>query len=357
MNNQNHFPNGNFPPFGYNDNNFNRQHVPSNVYPQNGGQPGNMFGNYNPQTTNVQKQYQNNPSMSSFIQGPNTTQPMIERMDYANYNNTVHNNVGDSVLDEHIVEYRVNIDSLDRDIDTYPNPFSFKVQLDTVSSGNVRTESIKNGKLIAISERFKGPPGPHINKKFRNVKYVKLDTIILPRHKNIVQNDEGEFILDTNDLTLDDRFVNLVVSELDCNRIYSTSDSGVRTDPKTGEQVTPPSPFAMIIPDKIIGKNYYSGTPYFGSRIYNSSKLGNLNTLTIELVDSCGVPLKYDHLYDNCVSNECETCTSERICHNGCDNRSHNDVRHPLNKKIQVYVSFLIGVVESQINTNTKFEK
>jgi hypothetical protein len=35
---------------------------------------------------------------------------------------------------------------------------------------------------------------------------------------------------------------------------------------------------------------------------------------------------------------------------------STSDIRHPLNRRLQVHVSFIIGVIESQINTNTKFE-
>ena len=34
-----------------------------------------------------------------------------------------------------------------------------------------------------------------------------------------------------------------------------------------------------------------------------------------------------------------------------------DDLRHPLNKKTQVYLSLIVGVVESQVNTNTQFER
>ena len=349
-NSLNTFPNGPYPPYGYNDNNFNRQRFPSNIYPPNGGNRGNPFGRYNPLSTNQKKLIDTIPSMSNFqkaYQQPN--HPVIETINYANQNKLLHNNISENVLDEHIVEYYIDIDSLDRDIGAYPNPFNFIVKFNPPSGSRVRTERIKHGVLKPVNDFLQGPPKPHINKEFKNVKYIKLDTIVLPQFSNIIENneEEGSYKYDPDSLLITDRFVSLVIDELDCNRRFSTGDGGCRLD-DDGKPIHPDRQFAIILPDKLLGLSSYVGTPYNGgSKIFKNSLLGNIKTLTVSFQDSCGKKLKFDNLYT-----ERELCDAEA---KGTP-IPLTDIRHPLNKKNQVFVSLVFGVVESQINTNTKFE-
>jgi len=339
------FPVGNFTPAGFNDNNQNRQHVPSNIFPYNGGMVGNPFGRYNPVTTNQLNNMKNNPNMSNFDQSYKITEQIIEPIDYKNYGTTLHNNIGASVLDEHITEYRINIDSLDRDIKLYPNPFQFKVTFKPSGNGTVRTEVIKNGKLKAINDYFTGQPKPHISRNFRNVKYVKLDNIVLPQHTNISYDDEYKFNSDYN--LMDDRFISLSIKELECNRIYDTSDDGLRINPDTNDFFTPPKIFGIIFPDKRLGKNFFTGTPYYSTKIYDSANLGNLDKLSIQFFDSCGLPLKINGLlnFSDLIKADDQNCPIPI-----------SDLRHPLNKKHQLHLSFVVGVVESSVNNVTKFE-
>lgn len=261
--------------------------------------------------------------------------PIIEKINYENQRNTLHNNISDVVLDEHVVEYSVCIDSGDRDITAYPDPFSYTVKFNPPSSSRVRTEVVKNGINVMVNDFFNGPPKPHIHKEFRNVKYIKLHNVILPQKGNIKINDDGEYVLDSDSLLIDDRYVSLVVDELDCSKVYSTSDNKLKN-------------FAMIFPDRYLGTSYYTGVPYYGSKIFNNSELGCLTSLTVKFMDSCGKPLKYDNLFSSKDLKDAED--------KGCP-ISVTDIRHPLNKKIQNYVSFTVGVVESQIDTRTKFER
>nr|QBK88476.1 MAG: uncharacterized protein LCMiAC01_01530 [Mimivirus LCMiAC01] len=345
----NGFPTGKYGPFGHNDNNLNKRRVPSNRYPPKVGLSGSGFGNFQPISTYQLNHMSNNKTMANFYQAyaPQPSAPLIEKMDYTNYNKLLHNNVGDIVLDPHIVEYRINIDSLDRDIKTYPNPFDFRVTFSTPSSGVVRTESIKNGKLIFRREFFHGPPKPHINKSFKNVKYVKLDNIILPQFGNIIENDKGKFVFDTVNTLVDDRFIMLVVKEIICkNRIYCTYDGNTRFDPSVDKTFIAPCPFAHILPKDVFGKFFYSGEPYYGNKIYKSSTLGNIGSMTIKLFNSFGKPLKFDNLFTHN-----DLVAAEQDGHP----IPLTDIRHPLNFKIQTHLSFVIGVVESQISTDTKF--
>ena len=68
---------------------------------------------------NTQHNINTLPSMSNFNNAYEQPYPIIEKLDYSNKNNVLHNNIGPRVLDEHIVEYRVIIDSQDRDIKVY----------------------------------------------------------------------------------------------------------------------------------------------------------------------------------------------------------------------------------------------
>jgi len=342
------FPTGNYGPYGHNDNNFNRARVPSNQYPPNGGMSGNPFGQFNQSSTNELDMMKNLPSMSKFNESFAKQNQIIDPINYVNRNEVLHNNISDHVLDEHVVEYRLDIDSLDRDIKVYPNQFDFIIHFAPQPGGIVRTEIIENGEVKTVNDKFQGAPRPHINKEFRNVKYVKLDSIVLPQFSDIKRED-GKWIFDKDSFLVDDRFVALGIKELtDSNiRIYGTSDDSVRiTD--NGDILTPKRNFATIFPDKKLGKSYYVGTPYNGSKIFNNSLLGNIKKLTIQFYDSCGQQLKFSN----------EVSFNELI---KAEKSGHpiplDDLRHPLNKKTQIYMSLIVGVVESQVNTNTQFSR
>jgi len=353
MNSSNTFPNSTYPPYGTNDNNFNRKGFPSNTYPMNGGFNGNPTGQFNPMSSNLQYNMNKTPSMTKFPESYIPNNPIIEKIDYTNKNQLLHNNVGDNVLDETVVEYRINIDSADRDIFTYPNPFSFVVKFNPPSRNFVQQEVYvdphNKSKGTKIHETLiKGPPKPHIEKEFRNVKYIKLENVILPQNTKIkIDENDNPTGFDPEGSLLGDRYVSLVIKELESNRTFTTGDDSTRYDEDTGKLYTPPRPFAIIIPDKIL-VNYYAGTPFYGSKIYKNSALGNITQLTIEFYNSMGEPIKIHELFH-----------PHEIKQREIDNDAvpKSDLRHPLNKRLQVHLSLIIGVVEGQINNNTQLER
>lgn len=346
INTSNTFPNSLYPPLGTNDNNFNRQGVPSNIFPYNGEMTGNPLGRFNPGPTNdpYLTAYNNqNQQFSNFTKAYAPTQQLIEKIDYTNQNNLLHNNVGDLTLGENIIEYRINIDSLDRDIRYYPNPFSFTVKFSPASNGIYKD---REGDYSEI--KMYGTPTPYIDKRFRNVKYVKLENIVLPQYSRFKKNKHGEYEPDPEYHLSLERFINLEIKELNYDRVYTTSSTVTRIS-KTGQRFTPPTPYAIIIPDKCIGPFYYAGTPYYGSTVYKNSLLSNLNQLTIKFYDSYGEPitLQNTYTYDQLQQYEYEHGEPLPI----------SDIRHPYNKKIQLNFSLIVGVVESEITTGTKYEK
>lgn len=356
-NSPNAFPRGRYGPFGTNDNNTARQRTPSNLFPQNGGLPGSPLNRFNPLTTNSMQNMHQVPSMTNFQKAFQPNVPIVESINYANQNNLLHNNLGASVLDEHIVEYQLNIDSIDRDISVYPNPFDFAVTFKPIGNSYVRSEVLvdpndpRKGTKI-VNEEIAGSPMPYINRDFRNVKYVKLDSVVLPQCTKIKNEDDGstDFIFDRDSSLLDDRFVVLGIDELVTDKgtqVYDTGDSGFRTD-ENGDSVRYVKPFAQLLPDKILGRNFYSATPYHGGKTYKNSLLGNLTKMSLKFVDSCSVPLEFNNLF---TAREIEQAKKAG------DPIPKSDMRHPLNKNLQVSLRFIVGVVESQINNNTKFEQ
>ena len=312
--------NGTYGPFGVNDNNFNRQIFPSNNFIKNGDNGGEITSQFNPLTTTMSNL---SDFRTAFAQPPT----IIEKIDFTNKNEVIHNNIGPNVLDEHVVEYRVMIDSVNRDIKYYPDPFSYVVKFNPAHSSTVRTQT---NEFI----RYDGAPTPHIGKQFVNVKYIKLENIILPQCSGL-KREHGEYVCDRKDSIVTNMYNSLIIEELNNERIYTTSPIG-------------PVPFALFIPDKLIGLDYYSGTPYYGSKIYKNSLLGNITQLHIQFADSNGVPLKFNDLYTYDDLQQYEYDNDEPF--------PITDMRHPLNKKIQNHISLIFGVVECQINTNTKFD-
>lgn len=314
--------------------------------------------NFMPMTTTMQY----NMNLSNYNKAFEQNKPIIGKVDYTNNNLLLYNNVNDNLLDEQIVEYRLHIDSTDRDIKYYPDPFSFTVKLNPPGSSTTYNEEtfltkIKKIKKTKIVEtRFEGPPAPHINKEFKNVKYVKLENIILPQFSKIKEknkkdkyddcklNDTYEF--DHRYHLITDRYVSLTIKELEPEKTYSTSQNVTRLDDNCNPY-TPKIPFAFILPDKILGTSYYTGNTCYGNKIFKHNMLGNLTQLTIQFYDSMGIPLKYNDLMtlDDLEQYEFDNGQEFPI----------TDLRHPLNKKIQLCFTIVIGVVEPQINTNIQY--
>jgi DNA-directed RNA polymerase subunit M/transcription elongation factor TFIIS len=292
-------------------------------------------------------------------------------------------------LDEYVVEYNVNIDSIDRDVDTYPDPFCFRVTFKPNSSSFITRRSRTNtgnkfDPIKTINEQVKvdGTPGPTIPSEFRNIKYIKLEKIILPKFTSIEKvidddTDEIKYIPDLESSIMNDRYVIMNIKELSKLNMNSTNDKVANS-------------FGLIYIDKEFGQQFVNGYTYSNYVHYKQSKLGNLKTMTISFCDSCGNPLKFDHLdYDveldlPCTKNknrkirrvkhseltdtesyvDTESVVSTETSHKKEESGKNEEpkckckkcyIRHPLNPKHQVLLSFKVGVVESQLETKTEY--
>lgn len=106
----------------------------------------------NQQWTNQQRGYYN------FDQAFANQQNLIDRTDFTNHNNVIHNNLGPNLLAEHISEYKLRLNSADRNVQITPSIYKQQIIFDK-SCGGLRN--------------------------FKNVKYIQIDSVLLPKSSAI----------------------------------------------------------------------------------------------------------------------------------------------------------------------------
>lgn len=314
--------------YGINNNSIiNTRNVPSNRYPIN------YSGNPNDNFTGLSSKNNLNQNSGSYVHDAfEPKYPVIEPIDYSNQNELLHNNVGSSVLHESIVEYTLNIDSLDRDISVYPNPFSFTLTFNNVPS------------VVKNKMYFQGSPSPILPFNFRNVKFIRLDSAVLPNWSEIVYNEtDKKYEYSTEEALLNDRFTTLSIPQIDTSSrvLYTASYSNNR------ENVNLNDAFTDIYCDKMLNKYNFKGYSINNFK-YRNIALGNINKLTFNLHNSCGELLKFNGLL---TSKDLEEAKLR-----GCS-ICKTDIRHPLNKHNQVYYTLKVGVVEGDVNNETQLFK
>lgn len=304
---------------------------------------GNPQGNFNSHTSN-------NPINRNFYNYQNSYTPnnnIIERPNFRNEGNLVHNNVKDKVLHEFLNDYTIYIESRDRSIDAYPNPCKFTVIFGGDGPQQIKKKVItkqKNGE--AQTERydkilFAGSPAPIVARKFKNIKVAKLDFVILPKTFAVQQDASGNYTLSSNPTYMIDRYKYLIlkITELNSNRTLATNNvignDGI-----------------LIYQDKYLGGSENTlWRPANGIRIFPDSRLVNINKLTISILDPFGNQL--------IVFNE---DTGKEINMKDIYEDQNESVRDVLSEKslydyLQLTMSLVFGVIENEIDTDTKFEQ
>lgn len=303
----------------------------------------NPFGNFNAQTSNSPL----NQNFYDFNTGFRQNSQMIERQSYENKGNLIHNNINDKVLNEFIIDYYINIDSTDRSLDSYPNPCKFVVTFG--GSGKQQINSINkiektpSGGQIIVNTKVSMPatPGPVINRKLKNVKYIKLDYIILPKTFYVIKSPiDGTYSVSNTDANKLSKYKYLIlkIKEIENNKILSTNNI-------VGNDGT------IIYPDRLLGGSentiWISKT---GFKVYNNSMLGNINKLTISILDpqgneinvideTIGKPVNFGQiLADSTVSDEVKDSIRE------------------IQPLLEMNMSLIIGIVENELTTDVKYE-
>ena len=285
-------------------------------------------------------------------------------------------------------EYIVNIDSIDRDINRYPNPFNYKVYF----------KSIPN------------QTGAVINRNFKNVKYLDLQSMILPRKFyinkdildiNTIDNNinslfnpntkSGDlFILSDKEYLVIDYYNNDIktlvymlkpnnnfISINECWEISKNSSNfiyyhhffldnysleqekflllyidEITDNKKLSSNYNIEKAFSILYPDYTNSEYYYLDTR-FVEKTYKFSELGNIDNLTIKICNSQGVQLNINQsALDNNIKtlNSCYCIDILTKTYNKKYNCCCCYFRHPYFLKNQNNLLFKIGVVETDID-------
>ncbi|ARF10813.1 hypothetical protein Hokovirus_3_86 [Hokovirus HKV1] len=264
----------------------------------------------------------NNYGMNNYDRTFTPNKTLLDPINTTNKGELLHNNVNTDVLNENTIEYRINIDSYDRNINNYPSPFDFVVNF---TNGNIKDSA-------------------NIGLTLNNIQYIRIETVIMPmfittkcnNNKNCqIFKDNDSYNDGCNEFhqrnLLTERFIIMEIQELENEQMqtFSTADN---------RQSFPRGAYCSIVPDtKMLG--WYSGICFNGNKFYKKNNLQQLKRLTIKFYDSYGVPLFYDNIT--------------------IDNKKLKDPNyiHPKDKNIQVYITMAVGVNIPGITTKPTWPK
>lgn len=303
---------------------------------QNYNNNNNNNNNFKSSSTYMMQNMQNNTgNFNNVFDQPSN---IIGKTNFSNTSNTVHNNLHDNLLTEYISEYHINIDSDDRKIEAYPDPFNYTVTFN--SSGKMVYSSIrrKNGDFSGFDNiELPETPAPVIMRPFKNVKFIKLDHVILSKYNIRKYTIEQHITITNNQINLEKttinkhchfpqnkesgcylclqkencecknkdkcskcskekchtcektlcecsicdkyKFLTLRIKELNNNHIFSTN---TETSDNT----------FILYPDKYINNTFNMWIARYGTCSFPNSSLHNLNRLSIEFCNNRGERLQ-----------------------------------------------------------------
>ena len=303
-----------------------------------------------------QQQSRMQGSMGSMKQAFTTPETLIDRPNYSNKGGMLHNNIGHTIQSEHVVEYKIHINSQDRNTSAFPSPFKFSVPFGYGDPQQPGQNSIS------------------IDRRFKNIKYATINSIILPRTLAIdvskVGHADGVFVLPANSTynlavgtfpvgfpaenpsnqsTIENHKCIIVkITEL-------TSDRNLSTSTYLGRDTF------MFIPDTDLGLDSVLWKPlHNNSVIYQNSLLANISKLTFTVYDESGNILTLTDTSGNPLLN----ISNLSVFGNGTQytyntlaktfGTSSSTLKYTDNST-QVLFNLTLGVIENEINTETNY--
>lgn len=290
------------------------------------------FGNYYEYNT------QNHHTPSSTIINGYDPKSQFKNHGFKNDGKILHNNLNNILLEEEIREYSVMIDSKDRNYQVYPDPFNYDVLFHPLSKSKTKI----NNKTIIYEQ-----PNPVINDNFMNVRYIKLQEIILPYYYKIYKaydyDSDSDEVTESWKINKSFQLPNNMYNILSLGRDFSDDNY------KSTNDVLSDS-FATIYYDSKANDTHYFGCTSNGIKYFPKDNLGKIDKLKISFMDPYGTPLSVPHLDKNILSNMTCNCENET----GDDDTTcfkHN-LFHPLNPIFQHHIHFKIGVVMPRLSKN-----
>jgi len=304
--------------------------------------------NYNPVTPNAKNQMSNNLNTTASINSSfSQNRPLIDPQDYSNRNNTLHNNLTEKLLSENITEYRICINTIDRDTKTFPSPFNIKT-----SFGNSNYE-------------------PHIEHRFKNIKYITLNSVIVPRTIAIdtsktIPNSPPPMIIPPDYLDIyptSSHIINPIalpnsgspLNILKCQPYLMLKIKELGSDNVLGSSPLYDHDTFMLIRDQELS-DMYLYKPRRTTVVYPNSLLSNLSQLTLQITDMMGDQLSiYDQNGNDILNKPMGTYITDNYNDFVEKHKCNNKYVKYTNSVTQVIYDFTYGVVENELNTVTKY--
>lgn len=334
-----------------------------------------------------------NLGRNNFSQAYQPFNQMIQQRQTNNDGNLAHNNVNQNLLSEMITEYTINIDSTDRDIKFYPSPYNFVISL-----GGAGTST---GRINGEKTTFVGVPDPRIDMNFKNIKYVKLKYILMPkvmlyftetfRTTPDILNNRVKYY-DANHIALDTTTMGFLTGNPPDKAVVTTylgftinpGDYGLYT--KTKQHILANYRYLLLRikeldNDKTLTSTnsnrdncfiLYRDSNYHDAKndlwvatqpikIFYDDNLKNLSKLTIEILTPNGTPFELKYYGLNVEPDPNETILIDNyksIPSSHLIDKTNvllNDTAGDLFDASNINLEFEIGVCENQINTEKQY--
>lgn len=277
--------------------------------------------------------YQNQSIQQSFLQN----QTLIDNMQPSTNYGLIHDNVSPIVKNYRISEYTIQIHSADRNTSMYPSPFYMK----TTFGNNNNT--------------------PNIDRIFKNVKYIKLNQVILPRTICIdtslteVIGSNGANIYPSSTLNVPTgtsaKSAYHILNNLKFHPYLVLKISELSSNNSLGTSPLLSWDSFLLEPKRELG-DMYRWEPMREMIIYPSSCLFNISALTFDLKDELGNSINIvDYNGKNIILNNLNSNTPYNYNQYIEKYSSTNDYVKYTNTVIQVIYDITLGVMESEITT------
>lgn len=271
--------------------------------------------------------------------------------DYTNPGDLLHNNVAERVLLEQVLDNKLFIDTSIRDFSKSSEPFRFVIKFNGTEA---KTEDVYvnvDGDTFSYPRYLGGDTDVVMDRVFKNIKIIAINTLILPNHIMYKSNDDGSYEKAGGKLAKTSyKYLILKVAELSNNRCFSNNKAFGKES------------FIMKMDDEVCHYNHRWVPISSSSIVYPDSRLMTLNRLTVEVCDDRGVRLcpsldgknhdffaEYRRLIDRIESLQEEN--SKRSRHEIEELlpklRSLRDITQHLAPELHM----TLGIIEPQVNT------
>lgn len=163
----------------------------------------NNYNNYKPtstfdmgETNSAHLENLTNFSRYNIGDGFKPNQPIQQMLNTTNKHETLYDNLNENLLKESAKEYRLNIDSSDRNVVLYPDPFNYVVHLGPVTNSGINASVSRTN----VKNELKGMGKKNKIIKSKNHGYTDnsnyIDTQLETRENNMVEEEDKIFMFD-----------------------------------------------------------------------------------------------------------------------------------------------------------------